>query len=100
VPDIRDPVIVVQGERPHLFATITSGSFAAIDEAERQEKVWAHLRALRPTDAVEVEFIFTNAPGEPTQVRSQQGRSCTASPVSSTTSPSHAPTRYVTMCWR
>jgi acid stress-induced BolA-like protein IbaG/YrbA len=63
-PNVDDPTIVVHGARPHLLATVTSGSFARLEESERQELVWSHLRQTRPLDAVDVEFIFTNAPGE------------------------------------
>lgn len=65
LPNVEAPVVQVQGQPPRLLAMVTSSSFADVDEAERQERVWAHLRAHRADDAPDVEFIFTNASGEP-----------------------------------
>jgi len=65
LPGIDNPVVIVHGDRPHLFATVTSGSFSGMDEADRQDLVWGHFRDQRPPeDRLDVEFIFTNAPGE------------------------------------
>ncbi len=64
LPDVREVSVVGNGT---LVATVVSGSFAGQDEAKRQATVWALLRD-RHRDAPHllqnVEFIFTNAPGE------------------------------------
>ena len=62
MPDIDEAVVV--GEQT-LIATVVSGSFRDQNEAQRQERVWRHLRAQLGSDALQnIEFIFTNAPGE------------------------------------
>jgi acid stress-induced BolA-like protein IbaG/YrbA len=64
IPNLQTPHVEVQGQLPHLLATVTSGSFAGVDEADRQERVWAYLRDRAPDYAPGIDFIFTNAPDE------------------------------------
>lgn len=64
IPNVEDAEVVVDGRAPRFLATVTSKSFAELDEAIRQKMVWAHLRENRPEEITEVEFIFTDAPGE------------------------------------
>ena len=66
LPDVREVSIVGNGT---LIGTVVSGSFAGQDEAERQATVWQLLRDRHrdePHRLQNVEFIFTNAPGEAT----------------------------------
>jgi len=62
---VDQPVVEVECDAFRLIATVTSPSFASLDEADRQALVWGHLierlgdYALGP-----IEFVFTNAPGE------------------------------------
>jgi acid stress-induced BolA-like protein IbaG/YrbA len=59
------PRVEVAGDDLGFVATVTSASFGPLDEAERQKQVWAHLRqALPEADLHQIEFVFTNAPGE------------------------------------
>jgi acid stress-induced BolA-like protein IbaG/YrbA len=60
------PEVEVIGAPPALIATVVSGSFAPMDEADRQEMVWKHLRTHLSEigDLSLIEFVFTNAPGE------------------------------------
>ncbi len=60
---IDRPQVVVEGERRHLLATVTSPSFAQLDDFDRQAMVWGHVRE-QGADVDAVEFIFTWAPGE------------------------------------
>jgi len=47
------------------LATITSKSFEAMTEAQRQSRIWGHLRTHLPDeDLRRVEFVFTNTPQE------------------------------------
>lgn len=58
------PEVTVVGNGT-LVATIVSASFAGEDEGERQARVWDHLAAhLGESKMQNVEFIFTNAPGD------------------------------------
>lgn len=63
---VDSPKVEVVGQPPSLIATITSGSFASMDEAARQELVWKHLRTQLgdASDLEQIEFIFTNTPEE------------------------------------
>ena len=63
---VDHPRVEVVGQRPNLLATVTSSSFADLDDGLRQELVWGHLRerARSADHLADVEFIFTNAPGE------------------------------------
>jgi hypothetical protein len=63
---VDDPEVdVVTLSAPRLVATVTSRSFAGMDEGERQELVWHHLYAQLDGEAdVWIEFVLTNAPGE------------------------------------
>jgi len=63
---IDDPEVdVVILSAPRLVATVTSKSFAGMDEGERQELVWNHLYAQLDREAeVMIEMVLTNAPGE------------------------------------
>jgi stress-induced morphogen len=64
LPDVREVSVVGNGT---LIATVVSGSFAGQDEAQRQAAVWSLLRDRHrdePHRLQNVEFIFTNAPGE------------------------------------
>jgi acid stress-induced BolA-like protein IbaG/YrbA len=62
LPDVRDVQVVGNGT---LIATVVSGSFKGQDEAVRQRAVWTILRERHESRQLQnVEFIFTNAPGE------------------------------------
>lgn len=62
---VETPVVEVARDGLSLVATVTSASFAGLDEADRQEQVWAYLhRQPGEADLDLVEFVFTNAPGE------------------------------------
>jgi acid stress-induced BolA-like protein IbaG/YrbA len=62
LPDVREVSVVGNGT---LIATVVSGSFSGQNEAERQEAVWKLLQNRRESQQLQnVEFIFTNAPGE------------------------------------
>lgn len=63
--DLKDAEIDVQGVDHSVIATIVSGSFEGMDEAERQSMVWnALLKQLDDRERGAVEFVFTIAPGE------------------------------------
>ena len=63
---LREPKIDVRGGPPAIFATVVSGSFSGVDEAERQRQVWDSLRrTLNEDERVAVEFVFTIAPDDP-----------------------------------
>jgi hypothetical protein len=50
-----------------FVATVTSASYASIEDHERQKQVWAFLREKLPGPEVDlIEFVFTNAPNEDT----------------------------------
>jgi acid stress-induced BolA-like protein IbaG/YrbA len=62
LPDVREVNVVGGGT---LIATVVSGSFAGQSEAARQDLVWNLLRSRHEwAQLSNVEFIFTNAPGE------------------------------------
>lgn len=64
LPDVKEVSVVGNGT---LIATVVSGSFVGQDEAQRQARVWSLLRDRHrnePHRLQNVEFIFTNAPGE------------------------------------
>lgn len=62
LPDVREVSVVGNGT---LIATVVSGSFSGQNEAERQDAVWKLLQSRRESHQLHnVEFIFTNAPGE------------------------------------
>lgn len=62
LPDVREVQVVGNG---NLVATVVSGSFAGQDEAVRQKTVWSILRGRHDAHQLQnVEFIFTNAPGD------------------------------------
>lgn len=62
LPDVRDVTVVGNGT---LIATVVSGAFDGQDEAERQAAVWGLLRQQYPAHELQnIEFIFTNAPGD------------------------------------
>jgi len=69
LPDVRE-VTVIESTEPRngkLVATVVSGWFAGKDEGARQARVWELLQSRHALgDLRNVEFIFTNAPGEPT----------------------------------
>jgi acid stress-induced BolA-like protein IbaG/YrbA len=49
-----------------FIAEMLLGSFDNVDEAERQERVYAFLRKRFNDDEMQaVEYILTNAPGDP-----------------------------------
>lgn len=63
-PEARE----VRVDERALVATLVSSSFAGVDEAERQEQVWRHLRENLSADELRsVEFVLTDAPGEDTR---------------------------------
>ena len=60
-PGILDVEVSDDGK----LATVTSETFADLDEADRQERIWRHLREnLEEDELNSVEFVFTNAPKE------------------------------------
>jgi hypothetical protein len=62
LPDVVDVKVVGNGT---LIATVVSGSFEGKDEAVRQAAVWSLLRKRHDGHQLQnVEFIFTNAPGD------------------------------------
>lgn len=62
LPSVQSVEVIGNGT---LIATVVSGSFAGVDEAERQATVWRLLRSRHDASQLQnVEFIFTNAPGE------------------------------------
>ncbi|MBL4685701.1 MAG: hypothetical protein JKY37_13995 [Nannocystaceae bacterium] len=62
---LESPEIEVHDSGGAIFATVVSGSFTDVDEAERQKQVWAALRgSLSDAERVVIEFVFTIAPGE------------------------------------
>jgi hypothetical protein len=65
LPDVREVRVMGNGT---LIATVVSGSFDGRDEAERQAAVWTLLRrAHSDVDLQNIEFIFTNAPNDPSE---------------------------------
>ncbi len=49
-----------------FVAEMVVGAFDDVDEADRQERVYAFLRGRFTDDEMQaVEYIFTNAPGDP-----------------------------------
>ncbi len=63
--DLKSPQIDVQGSTGSIIATVVSGSFTGMDEAERQKQVWGALRSnLSDEESLAVEFVFTIAPEE------------------------------------
>ena len=62
LPDVREVSVVGNGK---LIATVVSGWFAGRDEGERQARVWEILQEKHALhELANVEFVFTNAPGE------------------------------------
>lgn len=62
LPDVLELSVTGNGT---LVATVVSGSFEGQDEAVRQATVWGLLRQRHdPNQLRNVEFIFTNAPGD------------------------------------
>jgi hypothetical protein len=62
LPDVRDVSVLGNGT---LIATVVSGSFEGEDEAVRQATVWGLLQGRHDLHQLRnVEFIFTNAPGD------------------------------------
>lgn len=62
------PAIDVHGSVGSVIATVVSGSFSGMDEAERQKRVWDVLRSnLSDEERLAVEFVFTIAPEEQEQ---------------------------------
>ena len=61
-PDARS--VEVRRDRG-VIAKVVSGTFTNRDEAERQADVWRYLQERLPdSDMDQIEFIFTDAPGE------------------------------------
>lgn len=64
-PDVEPGNVVVLGDGK-LVAKIVVRAFNDVDEAERQQKVYAFLRGKFSEDDMQsIEFIFTNAPSDP-----------------------------------
>lgn len=63
---VESPVVFVVGSLSGLIATVTSESFATMNEGQRQELVWRHLQdQLGDRDDIDqIEYVITNAPGE------------------------------------
>ena len=63
---VESPVVDVVGSPSRLIATVTSESFATMNEGQRQELVWRHLQDhLGYRDDIDqIEYVITNAPGE------------------------------------
>ncbi|MGH7269920.1 MAG: hypothetical protein ACREJ3_05765 [Polyangiaceae bacterium] len=62
LPDLKRLDIVGNGT---LIATVVSGSFEGQDEAVRQSRVWGLLLDRHGSRQIQnVEFIFTDAPGD------------------------------------
>lgn len=63
--ELESPEIDVYTSGGSIFATVVSGSFTNMDEAERQNQVWTALRgSLTDDERVAIEFVFTIAPEE------------------------------------
>ncbi|MCA9643931.1 MAG: hypothetical protein H6718_16155 [Polyangiaceae bacterium] len=63
--ELEAPQIDVHGIDRSIIATVVSGSFSGMDEAERQKMVWHALRqSLNDQERLAVEFVFTVAPDE------------------------------------
>ena len=61
--DARTVNVVGDGK---LVATMVVSDFKDMDEADRQEKIYAFLRERFSEDDMQsVEYIITNAPGDP-----------------------------------
>ena len=57
--------VTVEGRPGHWVAQISSREFVNVDQSERQRIVWEHLlEKLSDDERVEVEFVFTTAPGD------------------------------------
>lgn len=61
-----EPDIAVDIVGDHsLIATVVSSRFDGLDEADRQEAVWKHLREnLDESELQNIEFILINTPDE------------------------------------
>jgi acid stress-induced BolA-like protein IbaG/YrbA len=58
--------VTIEGRPGHWVAQVISPDFAKLDEAERQSMVWGHLLDnLTDSQRMQVEFVFTVAPGDP-----------------------------------
>jgi len=63
--NLKAPRIEVEDLDHSVIATVESGSFSGMDEAERQRIVWEALReSLTELERSAVEFVFTSAPDE------------------------------------
>jgi hypothetical protein len=66
---LEDAQILVDGRAGRWLAQVTSRSFAALRDGERQFLVWNHLlKELSDVDTTEVEFVFTLTPEELDQI--------------------------------
>jgi acid stress-induced BolA-like protein IbaG/YrbA len=63
---VQDPTIEMHaGDGYHLLATVVSPTFEGMDEFDRQDLVWGHLREHLDMGArARIEFVFTDAPSE------------------------------------
>jgi len=62
---LENPEIEVYTSGGSVFATVVSGSFTNMDEAERQRQIWTALRgSLSGEERLAIEFVFTIAPDE------------------------------------
>lgn len=62
---VERPIVRVERDGLNLIASVTTSTFATLDEAERQEIVWGYLLGeLGDAGVDRIEFVFTNAPGE------------------------------------
>jgi acid stress-induced BolA-like protein IbaG/YrbA len=57
--------VKIEGRPGHWVAEVVSPDFAALEEVDRQNMVWGHLiEKLTDSQRMQVEFVFTMAPGE------------------------------------
>jgi hypothetical protein len=60
-----DAVVMLTRDGRRWIAEVVTTAFEGKDEADRQSDVWGLiLDNLEPHEQTEVEFIFTNTPGE------------------------------------
>lgn len=67
--DAKETSASMDGRR--LIGVVVSAKFEGMDEAERQRMIWNHLHKTFDADQlVQVEFVFTNAPSESSELAS------------------------------
>ena len=65
------PEVNIGHDGQKFVAVVVSTSFEGMDEAERQSLVWGHLQQrFEDHQLVQLEFVFTNTPGEDKELAS------------------------------